>query len=120
MVVRINLLFNIFFLSNKFIFYFQRYAKNSAGQVGVIPENYVQASDDPPEPSVPPPPPASVYPSFDGFNGNTNHSDSRSSNPPPYKPHTYMNPSSYGDTNWSSNNSTPWPSSPQVNVRYYF
>jgi len=106
-------------------FFIQRYAKNSSGQVGVIPENYVQAVADPPEPNEPPPPLStfsSPYPNLDGFNSNNN--GPRTSYPPPYDQHQYMNPATYNNNtnNWQtqSHETSAWPSSPQNNVRYIY
>lgn len=87
--------------------------------MGVIPENYVQALADPPEPNEPPPPLStfsSPYPNLDGFNNNTNNT-ARTSNPSPYDQHQYMNPATYNNT-WQSHDTTPWPSSPPASVRY--
>jgi len=120
MVVRIYFKIKFFFIVKNY----ERYAKNSSGRVGVIPENYVQALADPPEPNEPPPPLSTfsntnnIFPSLDGF-GSSNNNASRTSNPPPYDSHQYMNPASYN--NWQPQESAAWPSlssSPQPNVRY--
>lgn len=98
----------------------KRYAKSSSGQVGVIPENYVQAVADPPEPKEPPPQISTfsnAYPNLDGF---PSINGSRTSNPPPYDPHQYINPATYSNTSWQSQETSPWPSSPQINVRHKF
>jgi hypothetical protein len=99
---------------------FIRYAKSSSGQVGVIPENYVQALADPPEPNEPPPPLSTFshsnnnYPNLDVFNSNSNNTSRTSTQPnyppPPAYDHQYMNPTTYN--NWQAQ-----PSSPLANVR---
>jgi hypothetical protein len=80
-----------------------RYAKNATGKIGVIPENYVQALADPPEPNEPPPP-LSTFSyntqqsnSFNReiFNSATNAS--RSSHQPVVDEHQYMNPEAFND-----------------------
>ncbi|CAF3985360.1 unnamed protein product [Rotaria sp. Silwood2] len=96
------------------------YAKNSAGQVGVIPENYVQALADPPEPNEPPPPPPlftfsnpnNTYLNKDLFNPNNNVSKPAipPSHPPPYDPPQYMNPTT--TISWQPVEPSAWPSSP--------
>ncbi|CAF0776928.1 unnamed protein product [Rotaria sp. Silwood1] len=94
------------------------FAKNSSGQVGVIPENYVQALADPPEPNEPPPPLSTfsntnnTYLNKDIFNSNNNLSKTSSipsSHPPSYDPPQYMNPTSYN--NWQPIDSSTWQSS---------
>jgi hypothetical protein len=110
--------FPLFPLKSMFIFENNRYAKSAAGQVGVIPENYVQALADPPEPNEPPPPlstfsnPNNHYPNLDGIhsNNNTSRTSTPSSYPPPPYDHQYMNPA-------PSNNWPAQPSSPLTNVR---
>lgn len=70
-----------------------RYAKNASGHVGVIPENYVQALADPPEPNEPPPSFSTFSTanhSMDTFNHNAN--TSRSSYQSNADPPLYMNP----------------------------
>ncbi|CAF3611984.1 unnamed protein product [Adineta steineri] len=99
------------------------YAKNSSEKVGVIPENYVQALADPPEPNEPPPPPPPMstfansnnnYPNLDVFNSNNNVA--KSSFPPPYDQHQYMNPNTYN--NWQAPEQPAWqaPSSPSYQL----
>lgn len=119
MVVRY---FHFFFRVNvdHFVFFFEiRYAKNAYGQMGVIPENYVQALADPPEPNEPPPLTTfnQGHSSSNAYNGNNNNA--RTSFPPPYD-HQYMNPASTG--NWQSHEPTTWspppPPQQQPTVRY--
>jgi hypothetical protein len=97
-----------------------RYAKNSSGQVGVIPENYVQALADPPEPNEPPPPLSSfsssnhsMYPSMDTHHNNAN--TSRSSIQSNVEPPLYMNPNAAN--NWPAPDLPAW-SPAQRPVRY--
>jgi len=82
--------------------------------MGVIPENYVQALADPPEPIEPPPPPpplatfSSSYPHPGAQNGNNNMSRTPFATAH-YDEGSYMNSSTVNN----------WPSvPPQANVRY--
>ena len=93
-----------------------RYAKNASGQVGVIPENYVQALADPPEPNEPPPPFSTFSTanhSMDTFshNANTSRSSYQSNADPPL----YMNP--VVTNNWQPPELPSW-SPAQRPVRY--
>ncbi|CAF1281027.1 unnamed protein product [Rotaria sordida] len=91
------------------------YAKSSSGQVGVIPENYVQALADPPEPNEPPPPlltfsnPNNTYLNRDIFNSNNNvpKPSSPPIHSPSYDPPQYMNPTNFNT--WQSTDSSAWP-----------
>ena len=106
-----------------------RYAKNSSGRMGVIPENYVQALADPPEPNEPPPAMSTFshtsnnYPNLDAF-GNNNNTAKSSYSPPAYDQHQYMNPGTHTN-NWQTQEISPWalapPLPPQLtNVRHIF
>ncbi|CAF1236556.1 unnamed protein product [Adineta ricciae] len=94
------------------------YAKNSSGRMGVIPENYVQALADPPEPNEPPPAMSTFshtnnnYPNLDVFGSNNNTTKS-SYSPPAYDQHQYMNPGTYTN-NWQTQEASAWPSSPPL------
>ncbi|UJR37399.1 hypothetical protein I4U23_030104 [Adineta vaga] len=94
------------------------FAKSSYGQVGVIPENYVEALVDPPEPNEPPPALSTFshtnnnYPNLDVLSSNNNTSQSTYP-PPPYDQHQYMNPATYTN-NWQSQETSAWPSSPPL------
>lgn len=80
-----------------------RYARNNAGNFGVIPENYVESLLDPPEPNEPPPPlppyPASIS-SFSSHGSYNNGNNNRSNYSPNVDSHEYMNPASLG--NWAA------------------
>ena len=96
-----------------------RYAKNAVGQVGVIPENYVETLADPPEPQEPPPlmttfshssttsPP--LYPSSDIY-----HNTNRTSYPDP--PH-YMNPMAIGNS-WQNSSADSYNARPVSAERF--
>lgn len=90
-----------------------RFAKNAYGQMGVIPQNYVQAVADPPEPAEPPPSSStfsgSGYPNLDTFNGNNTNNARLSSSS---FGHTYMNPSDMG--NWQPQEQPAWAPPPPV------
>ncbi|CAF0928284.1 unnamed protein product [Adineta ricciae] len=94
------------------------YAKNSSGRMGVIPENYVQALADPPEPNEPPPAMSTFshtnnnYPNLDVFGSNNNTAKS-SYSPPAYDQHQYMNPGTYTN-NWQAQDTSAWASSPPL------
>ncbi len=100
---------------------FIRFARSSTGKVGVIPENYVLALHDPPEPTVPPPPVSSYLnqnpkPGLYNGNGNTSRSSGGSGQ---YDPPTYMNPID-GNRNWQAPETPAWPAAPPLpsgNVR---
>lgn len=98
------------------------YAKNSSGEVGVIPENYVQALADPPEPNEPPPSFSTFsnnYPNLNAFDSNGNSGRTAYHQPPSYEQHSSMYPqTNYMNTNsWQAQDTTPWQSSaPPVNV----
>ena len=86
-----------------------RYAKNTSGKLGVVPENYVQALADPPEPNEPPPPVSypslnRSYPSYDSNSSSNNNS--RASYQSNSDPHHYMNPEAM--TNWSAPELPSW------------
>ncbi|MCC7159899.1 MAG: hypothetical protein IT281_10225 [Ignavibacteria bacterium] len=89
-----------------------RYAQSASGKVGVIPQNYVEALSDLPEPNEPPPPPLSSFsnPANTYLNRdltNTNYNTSKpSSQTPPNDPPQYMNPSPYN--NWQSQDPPAW------------
>ncbi|CAM2700114.1 unnamed protein product [Rotaria socialis] len=86
------------------------YAKSASGKVGVIPQNYVEALSDLPEPNEPPPPPLSSFsnPANVYFNRdltNTNFNTSKTSIPT-FDPPQYMNPTTY--SNWQSQDPPAW------------
>ena len=108
----------------KYLFGIQkRFAKNSFGEIGVIPENYVQALADPPEPTEPPPSFSTFsnnYPNLDTFNGNGTRS-AYQPQPPSYDQHSsmYPQPNYMNNNSWQTSDTTPWQASaPTMNVRW--
>jgi hypothetical protein len=95
----------------------QRHAKNSAGQFGAIPENYVQPIDDTSDAtSASVPNTHSNYPDFDAFNPNEHDTRklSETSYQPPVEQNQYLNSNLCDD--WSL--SEPVIPS-QLTVRYF-
>lgn len=82
--------------------------------MGVIPENYVQALADPPEPNEPPPLTTfnQGHSTSNTYNGNNNP---RTSFPPAYDEH-YMNSGSIG--NWQPNEPKAWSPPPPPQQPY--